>query len=56
MLNNVITKINEQLNLKNFIFTQKPILIGGMVMEYYGIRKSGLDIDFVICYAQFIKI
>ena len=33
----------EQLN-----FSSKPILIGGMAMEYYGMRKSGADIDLVI--------
>ena len=32
----------------NFIFTSKPLLIGGMAMEYYGLRPSGADIDFVI--------
>jgi hypothetical protein len=29
-------------------FTSKPILIGGQAMEYYGLRKSGQDIDFVV--------
>lgn len=32
----------------NFTFQHKPLLIGGMAMEYYGIRKAGADIDFVI--------
>lgn len=31
-----------------FTFQDKPLLIGGMAMEYYGIRKAGDDIDFVI--------
>jgi hypothetical protein len=31
-----------------FIFQDKPLLIGGKAMEYYGIRKAGDDIDFVI--------
>lgn len=30
-----------------FSFTDKPLLIGGKAMEYYGIRKAGDDIDFV---------
>jgi hypothetical protein len=31
-----------------FTFRHKPLLIGGKAMEYYGIRKAGADIDFVI--------
>lgn len=29
-------------------FIHKPLLIGGKAMEYYGLRKAGLDIDLVI--------
>ncbi len=32
----------------DFKFASKPLLIGGQAMEYYGLRKSGDDIDFVI--------
>lgn len=32
----------------NFQFSSKPLLIGGKAMEYYQIRESGNDIDFVI--------
>lgn len=32
----------------DFEFTAKPLLIGGKAMEYYGLRKAGADIDFVI--------
>jgi uncharacterized protein YeaO (DUF488 family) len=32
----------------NYPFQDKPLLIGGMAMEYYGLRKSGNDIDLVI--------
>jgi hypothetical protein len=35
-----------------FTFHHKPLLIGGMAMEYYGIRKAGRDIDFVIAAAD----
>lgn len=28
-------------------FSRKPVLVGGMAMEYYGIRKSGRDIDLI---------
>jgi len=33
----------------SFTFSKKPLLIGGMAMEYYGLRKSGVDIDLVVC-------
>ncbi len=32
----------------NFVFGTKPLLIGGMAMQYYGLRPSGADIDFVV--------
>ncbi len=35
------------LNKLNYSFTKKPLLIGGMAMEYYGLRKAGIDIDFI---------
>ncbi len=31
-----------------YAFQDKPLLIGGMAMEYYGLRKAGADIDLVI--------
>lgn len=31
-----------------FTFSAKPLLIGGMAMQYYGLRPSGRDIDLVI--------
>ncbi|MCL2352593.1 MAG: hypothetical protein FWC55_08695 [Firmicutes bacterium] len=45
----VISLLERQFNDKNFHFIKKPILIGGMAMEYYGMRKSGADIDLIIC-------
>lgn len=29
-------------------FLDKPIIVGGLAMEYYGLRKHGDDIDFII--------
>jgi len=40
--------MNIKLSKLNFKFSDKPLLIGGKAMEYYGIRKAGADIDFVI--------
>ncbi len=29
-------------------FLDKPVIVGGLAMEYYGLRKHGDDIDFVV--------
>jgi hypothetical protein len=31
----------------NYTFQHKPLLVGGKAMEYYGLRPSGADIDFI---------
>lgn len=47
-MNSVIIKVQEAIARSNLRFLSKPILIGGMAMEYYDIRKAGTDIDFII--------
>jgi hypothetical protein len=32
----------------DYNFHAKPLMIGGRAMEYYSLRKSGADVDFVI--------
>lgn len=44
----VIEKAATELHAHALAFDQRPLLIGGMAMEYYGMRKSGPDIDLVI--------
>lgn len=41
----VIPDIEKIFDLK---FKNKPLLIGGLAMEYYGLRKAGDDIDFIL--------
>jgi signal transduction histidine kinase len=36
------------LNKLKYSFRSKPLLVGGQAMEYYGLRKAGDDIDFII--------
>lgn len=48
MMNQVIIEVNESLNEIPLSFIKKPIIIGGMAMEYYGMRKAGMDIDLII--------
>lgn len=40
----------------HFTFSTKPLLIGGMAMQYYGLRPSGADIDFVIPPADYDRL
>ncbi len=47
-MNNVVNRVNKMLISNNLSFSEKPILIGGMAMEYYEMRKSGDDIDLII--------
>lgn len=35
------------LSVLKYSFTQKPLVVGGRAMEYYGLRKSGEDIDLI---------
>ncbi len=45
----IIKRLEKEIASNGLQFTKKPILIGGLAMEYYGMRKSGADIDLVIC-------
>lgn len=40
--------MNIDLGKLNYAFRSKPLLVGGLAMEYYGLRKAGDDIDFII--------
>jgi hypothetical protein len=46
----MMDKLNINLGKLNYTFIKKPLLVGGKAMEYYGLRKSGADIDFVVPY------
>lgn len=50
LLDNCLKVDELRIHIKklNFNFSSKPLLIGGKAMEYYQIRESGEDIDFVI--------
>lgn len=47
-MNDVVNRVNGMLISNNLSFSEKPILIGGMAMEYYEMRKSGEDIDLIV--------
>lgn len=55
-MNQVIEKVESRLKDNSLFFTERPIVIGGMAMEYYGMRKSGADIDLVISNEDYLAI
>ena len=50
--NNLICYSHNYMDLHldklKYAFTQKPLLVGGKAMEYYGLRKAGNDIDLIV--------
>lgn len=48
LMNKVIKEVYEKLNNIPLSFLKKPIVIGGVAMEYYGMRMAGADIDLII--------
>jgi hypothetical protein len=36
----------------NYLFINKPLVVGGLALEYYGIRNSGPDYDYMISSAD----
>jgi hypothetical protein len=44
------------LNKIEIIFNNKPIVVGGMAMEYYGLRKHGNDINFIVSNCDYLKL
>lgn len=47
-MNSVVQRIETALGREGLAFARKPLVIGGMAMEYYGLRPSGADIDLVV--------
>lgn len=47
-MNQVTETVVARLKDTGLAFVRKPIVIGGMAMEYYGMRKAGADMDLVI--------
>ena len=41
-------KILKGLELSDYKFHTSPLVVGGLAMEYYGIRKTGHDYDYVV--------
>lgn len=52
-MSEIIKLLEKKLKENNLHFKRKPILIGGMAMEYYGMRKAGRDIDLIVCDTEY---
>ena len=44
----MLSKVRPEMSKLNYEFKKAPILIGGGAMEYYGMRTTGHDFDFII--------
>lgn len=55
-MNLIAERVVQRLSESSLSFSERPIIIGGMAMEYYGMRKSGADIDLVISGDDYIAI
>ncbi len=47
-----------EINLQklNYSFNMRPLLFAGKAMEFYGLRKSGADIDFIVTPQDFQRL
>lgn len=52
-MDDVVQRLEIKLREHSLAFTEKPLVVGGMAMEYYGLRKAGADIDLVIVDADY---
>jgi hypothetical protein len=41
-------KILKGISLTKYKFKNKPLVLGGLALEYYGIRKTGHDYDYMV--------
>lgn len=46
--------MNISLEKLQHSFFKKPLVVGGVAMEYYGMRKAGKDIDLVVSREDFV--
>ena len=49
-------EINKYLKFLNYKFQDKPLIVGGYALQYYGIRKAGHDIDMMVSLRDWKKL
>lgn len=55
-MNDTVIRVASALSNSGLHFSDRPILVGGQAMEYYGIRRSGDDIDLIITDADYQRL
>lgn len=55
-MNCLIESVESRLKSNGLAFAGKPIVIGGMAMEYYGMRKAGADIDLIVTNEDYLAL
>ncbi len=48
--------MNIDLAKLDYAFETRPLLIGGMAMEFYDLRRAGNDIDYVVTVADYARL
>ena len=49
-------KILKGIELTQYEFKQPPLVVGGLAMEYYGLRKTTHDYDYMVSKSDFNKL
>ena len=55
-MSDIDQRVRQAMEKEGLTFAVKPILIGGLAMEYYGMRPAGADIDLVIGEADYQRL
>lgn len=55
-MDHLIETVVSRLKSNDLVFTKKPVIIGGIAMEYYGMRKAGADIDLIISCEDYLAL
>jgi hypothetical protein len=48
MDNIALNRILQGIRDTNYLFINKPLVVGGLALEYYGIRNSGPNFDYIV--------
>ena len=48
--------IMKGINLCNYKFKQKPLVVGGLALQFYGIRQAGHDFDYMVSFEDWEKL
>jgi len=55
-LNELELEVTINIQKLGYKFLDKPVIVGGMAMEYYGLRKHGDDVDFIVTDRDYQKL